>query len=186
MIRNFAVYCFAFFSIGFIANAQNMPSSVRYPVSEETKLITYEKVIPVDEAKRDEIFERAVLWANTFYKNPADVIREKNLDAGKIVCKARFKISNPPDKEGFATDAGVVQYTLTILFKDFKYKYELTQINWKQLSYYAIERWMDYSSPSYNKSYAHYLQITDEKAKEILSDLEKNLANKPKKEKKEW
>lgn len=186
MIRKIFVNCFALIAVAICTNAQNPTSSVRFPVNEETKLITYEKVVTVEETKRDEIFERAVLWANTFYKNPTDVIREKNPEAGKIVCKARFKISNPPDKEGFATDAGVVQYTLTILFKDFKYKYEITEINWKQLSYYPIERWMDSTSPSYNKSYAHYLQFTDEKVKEILADLEKNLANKPKKEKKDW
>lgn len=186
MIRKIAVHFLSLIVLTISVKAQDEPTSTRFPINEETKLVTYEKVVTVEEADKNEIFERATLWANTFYKNPTDVIREKNADTGKIVCKARFKISNPPDKTGFATDAGMVQYILTLLFKENKYKYELTEINWKQLSYYAIERWMDISAPSYNPSYAFYLQQVDENVKNILADLEKALANKKKEKKNDW
>lgn len=186
MTGKIAFNCIAFFTLVSVVNAQNPVASFNLPVNDETKLITYDKVVEVAETKKVDLFERAVNWINSYYKNPTDVVREKNPDAGKIVCKARFKISNEPDKTGFATDAGVVQYSLTLLFKDDKYKYGVSQINWKQLSYYPVERWMDASSPSYNKSYNWYLKQVDEQLKNILADLEKNMAVKKKEKKEDW
>jgi hypothetical protein len=156
------------------------------PVSDETKLINYEKIVEVADTKQDELFQRAVHWINAFYKNPGDVVREKNQDAGKILCKARFKIFNPPDKKGFVSDAGVVQYTLTLLFKDGKYKYQLTEFNWKQLSYYPAERWMNTGSPTYSPSYPHYLAQIDDFATKAMADLEQTLAVKKKEKKSDW
>lgn len=169
------------------ATAQELASAAQtLPTNAETKLINYEKVVEVPETKKNELFERAIMWATEFYKNPADVIREKNPDAGKIVCKARFKISNEKNKDGVATDAGVVQYTLTLLFKDGKYKYEVTEFNWKQLSYYPVERWSETSSQTYNPAYAYYLRQVDDYTLRTIADLEKNMAMKKKEKKNDW
>ena len=186
MIRKIAAHSIAFFTLLSLTYAQNPTRAFNLPVDEETKLITYDKVVDVPETKKNDLFDRAVNWINAYYKNPTDVVREKNNDAGKIVCKARFKISNQPDKSGFSTDAGVVQYTLTLLFKDNKYKYGLSQINWKQLSYYPAERWMDTTSPSYSTSYSWYLKQVDDQLKNILAELEKNMALKKKEKKEDW
>ncbi len=156
------------------------------PVSEETNLITYEKAVDATELKKGDLFEKAIAWINDYYKNPTDVIREKNADAGKIVCKARFKIFNEPDKNGTVTDAGVVQYTLTLLFKDAKYKYQFSEFNWKQLSYYPVERWMNSDSPSYSKSFPYYLRQVDEYAKKTIAELEKFMMAKKKSKKDDW
>ncbi|HKR04873.1 MAG TPA: DUF4468 domain-containing protein, partial [Bacteroidia bacterium] len=124
-------------------------STYKMPVNTETKLISYNKVVPVDSIDKNELYQRALNWANTFYKNPTDVIREKDPAAGKIVCKHRFKITNPPRKDGFVKDAGLVIYTLSLQFKDGRYKYDLTEINWKTISYYPIEKWMDTKANGY-------------------------------------
>ena len=168
-----------------VVNAQN--SSSKYPMNSETKLISYSKVVPMDSVDKNELYLRALSWANSNYKNPTDVIREKDANAGKIVCKHRFKITNPPNKEGFEKDAGLVMYTLTIQVKDQRYKYELSEINWKQLSYYPIERWMDTSAPGYEKEYDHYLKQTDEIVKKVIYNLESSMTISTKKVKKdEW
>ena len=108
--------------------AQKNPVAVPdIPVNSETNLITYTKVVDITGVSKDELFKRGLDWCNSFYKNPADVIREKDLPSGIIICKHRFKISNPYDKKaGVATDAGMIQYTLTIDFKDEKYRYTMT------------------------------------------------------------
>lgn len=158
----------------------------KLPINPETKLVSYNKVVVVEGIDKSELFKRALNWANTFYNNPADVIREKDSVAGKIVCKPRFKISNEPDKKtGFAKDAGNVQYTLNILFKDGRYKYDLTEINWKQLSYYPIERWMDTKAPGYSKDYEYYLKQIEQTSDKTLADLEKAMLVPSKKEKKD-
>lgn len=159
------------------------------PIDNETKLITYDNVVAltdIKESKKDDLYNKALAWANAFYKNPTDVIREKNQESGKIICKARFKIQNEKDKSGFASDAGVVQYTLTLMVKDGRYRYQISAFNWKQLSYYPIERWLDSSSPSYNPSYAYYLIQVNDYAYSLIADLEKFMAMKKKEKKDDW
>lgn len=150
-------------------------SAPKLPVDEATKLISYNKVKEVANVSKDELYKRALNWANTYYKNPTDVIRENNREEGKIVCKARYKIMNPADKKGFATEAGVVMYTLNLQFKDGRYKYELTEINWKQQSYYPIEKWIDTKSAAYKPEFDFYLKQVDDSTKEIISSLDKAL-----------
>ncbi len=159
------------------------------PIDNETKKITYDKIVTITdpkESRKDQLFNKAIAWAQSFYKNPTDVIREKNADAGKIVCKARFKIMNKPDRSGFASDAGVVQYTLTLLVKDGKYRCQLTDFNWKQLSYYPIERWLDSSSPSYTPSFAYYLIQVNDYAYRLIDELERFMTAKKKEKKDDW
>jgi len=140
------------------------------PVDMETGLYSYSAVIEVHGANKEEIYKRAFNWANSYYKNPADVIREKDPVAGKLLIKARYRINNEPDKKGVVTQAGDVMYTLTMNFKDGRYKYEITKINWQQTSYYPIERWKDQSAPSYKAAFPYYLKQSDESIKALIMD----------------
>jgi hypothetical protein len=172
-------------SFACLANAQNKPLA-KLPINSETKLLTYEKVQVVDGVEQSELYRRCLQWCQTFYKNPNDVIRERDSLGGKIVCKGRFKISNPPDKKGLETDAGLVQYTLTILMKEGKYKYTLTDINWKQQSYYPVEKWMDVKNQYYKPEFEYYLQLTDSKSEDITKGLDKAMHTSEKPQVKEW
>ncbi len=157
-------------------SAQEQQQSPQLPVDDKTGKISYIKVNEVSGATTAVLYQRALNWAMSFYKNPGDVIRERDSVAGKIVCKARFKIMNTPDKKGFATDAGNVMYTLTLQSKDGRYRYELTDFNWKQQSYYACEKWMDKSKPSYTPEFSHYLQQLNTTSQEALKSLEKAMS----------
>lgn len=156
------------------------------PIDPATGLYTYTEVIEIPGTSKDELYKRAFAWANVFYKNPTDVIREKNPQEGKILIKARFKISNEADKKGVVTAAGDVMYSLTLNFKDGKYKYEITKINWQQLSYYPIERWKDTSAGSYKPVYNHYLSQTDEILKAVIADFKIKIAEPPKVKSTDW
>lgn len=154
-----------------VSFGQTKPAS-EMPVDETTKLVTYTKVIDLPEHDKGKIYDKALAWANKFYKNPIDVIRDKDVASGIIICKARFKITNPPKKRGeMATDAGMVQYTLKIEMKDNRYKYTLTEINWKQVSYYPIERWMDTRAAGYSNVYSDYLTQANLECNKIVADL---------------
>ena len=61
------------------------------PIDDETKLITYKSVV-TEAGTKDELFDRGLKWFNKFYKNPADVIKEKNKETGKIKGIARMQI----------------------------------------------------------------------------------------------
>lgn len=157
------------------------------PVDSISGLYTYTEVVPQDKMSKSDLFNRAMAWANAYYKNPGDVIREKNINEGKLLIKARFKINNEPtDKNGTVTQAGDVMYTLTFLFKDNRYKYEITKINWQQVSYYPIERWKDTEAQSFNPVYASYLKQTDEIIKNIINDFKKKIAAAPAAKPNDW
>ena len=66
----------------------------KMPVNEETKIFSYSKVVEVQGMDKGSLYDRAFAWLSAYYKNPADVLREKDRDAGSMIIKARFKISN--------------------------------------------------------------------------------------------
>lgn len=173
------IFCFLFFLTVTISKAQNTATAPKMPLDDKTKLISYTKVKDVTGVSKEGLYKRALSWANTYYKNPTDVIREQDIEQGKIVCKARFKIMNPPDKKGFSTEGGVAQYTLNLQFKEGRYKYDLTEINWKQPSYYPVEKWMNVENASYKPEFDFYLQQVDDTAKEIISSLDKAMRTNP-------
>jgi hypothetical protein len=176
------ITCISFITV----NAQTQKQAPKFPIDESTKLINYSGIGEITGKHKEELFNNALAWCNTFYKNPNEVIRERDSVAGKIVCKGRYKIMNPPDKTGFSTEGGLVQYTLTILFKEGRYKYDLTEINWKQASYYPAEKWMDTKNSYYKPEYEFYLQQVDDKSRDILKDLDKGVKAVAKQGKSDW
>ena len=156
------------------------------PVDAVSGLYSYENVVDVPGVSKDELYNRTLAWANGFYKNPGDVIREKNSEQGKIIIKARFRISNEADKKGVVTQAGDVMYSLTLNFKDGKYKYEITKINWQQISYFPIERWNDTAAPSFKPAYLYYLTQTDETIKSVIADFSKKITDPVKIKSSDW
>ncbi|MEP7263275.1 MAG: DUF4468 domain-containing protein [Bacteroidota bacterium] len=158
----------------------------KLPVDESTKLITYTKVVELNGAGKDSLYNKALKWCNSYFKNPGEVIREKDQEAGKIICKPRFKVMNPENKEGVATDGGIVQYTLTLQFKDGRYKYVMTEFNWKQASNYPVEKWMDVANDYYKPEYSYYLKQVDDKVSEIVSSLQQGMNSKGEIKKDDW
>ena len=169
------------FSVGRI-NSQ----AVSYPVDNDSKLICYTKVKELAGVSKNDIFDRALGWINSYFKNPADVLRENDKANGKLLCKARFKLMGEPDKSGFQKDQGNVQYSLIIEAKEGKYRYKLTEINWKQPSYFPVERWMDTKNQYYTKDWDWNLKYTDEQSHKIIAELEKYMSNPPKAKKDDW
>jgi hypothetical protein len=88
--------------------------------------------------------------------------------------------------QGVKTMAGIVIYTLEIYLKEGRYKYKLTQIQWKKASKYPIERWLDKSAPTYLKKYEFYLKQVDAEAKRVITSLKEGIKQKKKKEEENW
>lgn len=177
----FAAIIIASSSIIVFAQTEQKPAP-KMPVSEITKLITYTDVVQIAGLNQKQLYERALHWFNNYYTNPTDVIREKDDKAAKIVGKGRYKIYTPEDKKGVKADVGAVQYTINFEARDGRYKVELTEFNWKQISYYPIEKWMDKQDAGYKANYDYYLLQTDEFAKGVMKDLEKAMKTEPPKD----
>lgn len=165
--------CLFFFSGESSAQKKTEPVAPVLNIDSVTKLITYEGVLEVKGVDASTLYKRTLDWFNSYYKNPAEVIRENDSVKLKITGKPRFKISNPADKTGVRTDAGVVQYTITVAAKDGRFRYEISEFNWKQNSYYPCERWLDKSSASWLPAYYDYLSQIDVTTNQVIKELHK-------------
>lgn len=174
-MRTYLLILFAFFF-------QNIFSQ-NLPVDQDSKLITYSEVISTD-GTADALYGKAYRWFSTYYKNPTQVIKESANH--KIVARPRFKILNPPDKNGIQTMGGIVVYTFSVDFKDGRYKYTISEIEWKQNSKYPIERWMDTSSSSYKPMYAFYLEQVDKEITTIIDKFKVSVSQTDKKVEDNW
>jgi len=161
----------------------NLIAQTNYPIDENSKLITYTEVIQ-EKGTIVELHKNIHQWAFSFYKNPYNVVKEDN--PNKLLMRPRFKIMNPPDKKGVKTMAGIVLYTLEIYIKEGRYKYKLSNIQWKRASKYPIERWLNKSAPSYSEKYNFYLKQVDTEAKRVITALKDGIKQKQKKEEENW
>jgi hypothetical protein len=177
-------------SLATAAQAQKkeaLPPPPVLPIDSITNLITYEEVIELKRLTADEIYKRVADWFNTYFKNPTEVIREKNEEKKTIIGKPRFKIYNLPDKQGVKTDGGLIQYTITVTAREGRFKYELTAYNWKQTSYFACEKWYDTNLSTFNTNYYEYLKQLDTTTREIVTNLKNSITiDKPIKDKDNW
>lgn len=177
--------------IGFTAGAQKKKETPlpqpELPRDNVTNKITYEEVVDAPGKTADELYQKILAWFKMYYKNPGEVIRENDTIGKSVTGKPRFRLSNPPDKEGTRTDGGLVQYTITVAAKDGRFKYTLTDFNWKGISYYACEKWYDTALPSYTPAMDEYLRQTDTSAKSIVADLKNSVTNERQvKDKNDW
>jgi hypothetical protein len=183
------VFCFSFY-VGLYSGSTNPAERTLrpqpLPILVDTHVITYIEVVHVNGVQDSVMYSRGMKWINTYYKNPKDVIQKTDGLRGTIDGKARFKIYNPPDKKGLRTDAGNVEYSIQLGCKTGKYKYTITDLNWKQTSYYPIERWQDTTALSYNKVYLYYLEQTDSLVHEITKNLEAFMKTSPAQKKDDW
>jgi hypothetical protein len=157
------------------AFAQNTTVAVpKIPVDSNTKKITYTEVVQ-QTGNKDSLYKRAIHWCNTFFKNPQDVTKLRDSDNGKIEGIYRFKIYNPPLKDGTPIEAGMISFTFTIECKENKYRYKITDLNLKGSSYYALEKWLNKKDPSYKPEDDNYLVQVDKYMKDFAVSIKKGM-----------
>lgn len=155
------------------------------PKDSETELITYTEVVNVDGVNADALYDRAMKWINDHYKNPADKIRKQDKENNEIELFIRYRIYNKDKKGAQASSAGLVQYTVKLMFKDGRYKYTFTDFNLQQTSYFAIEQWFDETSGTADKHADYLTQVHEEIQKEV-KELIAGLADDGKKAEDDW
>ena len=153
------------------------------PTNPTTAKITYTNVVKTP-GKPDILREKTLKWFHSYYKNSSNIIKKN--EETVLVGNPRFRILSPKSKKGVQTTAGIVEYYIKIYFKDGRYKYEITDFNWKQTSKFPIEKWQDKESPTYKQSYAFYLQQVDEYAKTTIASLEKAMSATNEVKKEDW
>lgn len=156
-----------------------------FTYDESTKLITYGGVNSVSGSSSD-LYTRGLAWMKSYYKNPTDVIRLKDAEAGKLQGRGRFRIWDQKEGTGSKTLAGLVEYEITILTKDGKYKYEITKIGKKAQTFYPAEKWDAENNASYKRMYASYLVQVDQELRKVEESLKKHMSATPAAAKEDW
>ena len=170
------------FSFEVLAQKKKTLENISIPemaIDDNTKYIIYKEVVQ-QEGSSTILYDKALAWAWNFYKSPTNVLREKNKEAGKLVARHRFVTYDLDVKTGVKNRAGVIEYTLTFLFKDGRYKYEITKVNIKSASYQGIEKWYLDSQKEYDHKTAGYLVQIDTELKKIISSFKKSIGKKEK------
>lgn len=172
-----------------MAKAQN-PVAPKMPIDEASNLITYSDVVEEPGMNKDTLYNRVIRWFKSYYKNPVEAMKKQDPEARIVEGGYRFTIQRPEPgakkQPAPMVDAGIVNYKIKVMCKDGKFKYEITNMSWKQTSYYPIERWMDDKASNYDPNYALYLQQTDTFMKELIKNLERFIETDPIKKKEDW
>lgn len=159
---------------------ENMPT---LPVDPDTKLITYKEVVTVT-GKPDELFNRTVEWINKQYKNPAEATKVRDAASGIIEIIHRFELVR--DEKGISRPAGIVDYSLKLEMKDGRYRYTITNFNYKNVSRQPIELWLDKKNPAYNPQFEEYLKQVDAFTQKLITSLKQGMLPPAPKKTDEW
>ncbi len=167
----------------FLISVSYAQSSI--PLDAETKQAFIKDVVDVAGSTKAELYDRTLAWITKFYPNPTGMVQSKNQETGEIIGKAQFKITST-DKKGVVLNDGFVAYTISLNFKDGKFKYEISRIHWVQASYYDISKWMNTKDPYYKESYQGYIQQSLAYFENLKIELTKAVKSPPVKKKDDW
>jgi len=96
------------------------------PVDTETKRVTYTGVVAVKGVTQNELYTRAKLWLGLTFDDAKDVIKVDEKDAGLIVIRGYSDLPIQSSMTGLMPANMELGYTMTLNFKDERYKYTLT------------------------------------------------------------
>ncbi len=155
------------------------------PIDEESQLITYTDVVQLDGVAAGDLYDRFMKWFNDEFKNPAEKLRNSDKDGGEVEALLRHRIYNKDKKGNQASDAGLTQFTLKVMFRDGRYKYTVTDLNHKRMSYFALEQWMDADDEMAEK-HADYLAQVDTEIRRMIDGMKTGVADSGEKKEEDW
>ena len=185
----FAVFIMIIFSVKTFSQAE----LIDLPIDSTTGRISYTEVVMVDSSlSKQELYSRAREWFAKTYNSSTNVIQMDDKESGKIVGKALMQVycrSLGSDRK-----CGFVNYTISIYFKEGRYKFELTDFyhTGQVISsdnvmpdYGACENWINdkrkypmMSQKAVQKISIYFLKQLDEKANALLVDLKQAMKSK--------
>jgi len=144
-----------------------------------TNLITYTAVPEVPNVSATDMYDRAMSWAATYYKNHTEKLRKTNRATGELEIFGRFAFF-AYDKKGVKTTGrqGLAQYTMTVRFRDGRYKYTITKLNLKASSYQPLEAWLD-RDDSNARNHSFYLTDVDAELRNVIKSMSAAIAKAP-------
>ena len=175
-MRILAFVLLAALPVSLMAQKKSAQTWPEFNIDAKTELISYTDVPTVEGVAAADLYDRAYEWIKGYYKNYAEKLRKSDKEAGEIEVFARFPIF-AYDNKGVKTTSrqGLIQYTLTLMFKDGRYKYEITKLNHKSTSYQPLEKWLDREDEN-AENHAYYLTDIDAELKQVIASMKESIA----------
>ncbi len=144
------------------------------PIDERTQLVTYQDVVTMEGASADTLYNRAMNWVKSFYKNTNEVIKNADSTKGVIEMRSNVRIFSK-QKDGTMLPKNVVYYNFKLECRDGRYRYTLTNFNERAASAAPIENWFKTDSPYWSSSQYEWLNQIDSQVKELINSLEEGM-----------
>jgi hypothetical protein len=144
------------------------------PRDTNTKLVSYRGVV-TQIGSSEELYERAVKWANNYFPNPTVTIQKADKIGGVLVCLPSTKITTLATDGKTSVYAGIVYYTLTIEAREGRYRYTITDIYKREQVQYPIEKWFDTTKGEWTAVRYDHLHQIDQAIKKLIADLEEGM-----------
>jgi hypothetical protein len=97
--------------------------------------LTHAEIVQAPGQTKEALFIKARQWFNESFKNSNAVLRIDDKETGELSGKGNADISIPPRNKAFMPDAYTIHFTLSIIVKEGRYKYEFTDISASDISY---------------------------------------------------
>ena len=147
------------------------------PIDETTKLVTYKDVVN-EKGTPQELYDRAMEWVKTHYKNSGEIIISADREKGVIELRPSLKIHNIM-KDGTKVYKNVVYYNFKIECRQDRYRYTITDFNEKATAAAPIEIWFDKNHVRWQPHWYSYLNEIHENTQALIISLQDGMMPKP-------
>lgn len=162
---------------------------VNLTIDEKTNKITYTGIVELpSEIDKDQLYSRGVAWFATTYNSAQNVLQMQDKENGKLIGRALFDVYHKGI--GMTFESGHINYTISLFFKDNRYKYEITDfMHTSNIESGMIKTSCDemrFSTKKlYTKVYNYYFEQLDNNMKSLIIDL-KQFMNKQSESDDDW
>lgn len=143
------------------------------PIDEDTKLVTYQEVVQEPGAPA-ELFDRAMTWVKTYFKNSEAVIKSSDREKGVIMLRPSIRIYTTL-KDGKQHYKNLVYYDFKIECRQDRYRYTLTDFNEKAQAAAPIEDWFKRDHPHWEPNWYKWLNQVNDEVIKVTQSLEEGM-----------
>lgn len=171
-------------SVSLFAQKGDATERPAFPIDEESKLVTYTDVIQVPGVVKDSLYNVAMEWMKEFYVSPSQAIKSQSKEDGVIEIKHQFQLTRT--EKGQKVKAAMIEYDMTLQFRDGRFKYTVTKLRVQGPSYFGIEKWINEEQYAKDENVTSYLVQIEEFMLKLTDSLDSELRPEAPKKEEEW
>jgi hypothetical protein len=124
MMKKFYLLLGIFLIFGLIFSVDD----IKFPINESGEIF-YTEVVEIPNVTKDVLYSRGYEWFAKTFKSAQDVIQMQDKERGKLIGRGMLGDINVKVSMGTYLLRGYIKFTISLYFKDGKYKFEITDFN---------------------------------------------------------